>query len=436
MHRCRSGSAPRRGVATLVVVMVLFFIMAMVAGYTNRNLIFEQRTSVNQYRSTQALEAAEAGVEWALSMLNAGRIDADCQPTSDLSASSFRQRYLSFNLNNGVITPLTPGGAAPTPTCVFDGTDWDCGCPSSGSVTPSAPSGAGIFPAFRLRFMPEASRAGLVWLEVNGCTRLDEACLAFPAQAVSGEGRALVRMLVALKSALPAPPIAAVTTRLDLNLQTAPFAAYAPTVGANNLAVLAGGAIQATNSVETQLTRGGPPGTPAELLLLVRQNDPALQAPDVANRDRMFAVTFAADKAPYRDQSAAIRLNCEDGTVTCDATTLRAIAARNPGRVMWAEGDVELDSGADLGSPNEPVLLVIEDGDAEIGITVHGVVFALSDAATLSGAGTVRGAMLAASRLVLDPGSSITVVHDPAVLAGLRWSSGSFLRVPGGWRDF
>ncbi|MBK7062382.1 MAG: hypothetical protein IPH51_18705 [Rubrivivax sp.] len=35
-------------------MMVLFFIMSLVAAYTSRNLIFEQRTSANQLRSTQA----------------------------------------------------------------------------------------------------------------------------------------------------------------------------------------------------------------------------------------------------------------------------------------------------------------------------------------------------------------------------------------------
>jgi hypothetical protein len=47
-----------QGVATLTVVMVLFFIMALVAAYSSRNMVFEQRTATNQLRSTQALEAA------------------------------------------------------------------------------------------------------------------------------------------------------------------------------------------------------------------------------------------------------------------------------------------------------------------------------------------------------------------------------------------
>jgi Tfp pilus assembly protein PilX len=64
----RHAHQGQRGVATLIVVLVLFFVVSLVAAYTNRNLIFEQRTASNQYRSTQALEAAEAGLEWAISM--------------------------------------------------------------------------------------------------------------------------------------------------------------------------------------------------------------------------------------------------------------------------------------------------------------------------------------------------------------------------------
>ncbi|MFY7949505.1 MAG: pilus assembly PilX family protein, partial [Gemmatimonas sp.] len=60
----------QQGAATLVVVMVLFFIISMVAAYTSRNMIFEQRTGANLYRASQSFEAAEAGMNWALMMLN------------------------------------------------------------------------------------------------------------------------------------------------------------------------------------------------------------------------------------------------------------------------------------------------------------------------------------------------------------------------------
>lgn len=93
----------QRGVASLVVVAVLFLILSLVAAYTNRNLIFEQRTAGNLHRSTQAFEAAEAGVEWALTMLNAGRIDADCAPSASPADTSFRQRYLTIDAASGVV---------------------------------------------------------------------------------------------------------------------------------------------------------------------------------------------------------------------------------------------------------------------------------------------------------------------------------------------
>ncbi|MBS1180057.1 MAG: hypothetical protein H6R06_4469, partial [Proteobacteria bacterium] len=67
---------PRRGVASLVVVVVLMAVMVVAAVFTNRSLIVEQKTSANQYRYTLALEAAEAGLEWATAMLNkAQKID-------------------------------------------------------------------------------------------------------------------------------------------------------------------------------------------------------------------------------------------------------------------------------------------------------------------------------------------------------------------------
>ena len=74
MHRIRPpmrrGHGPRRGAASLVVVMILFFIITLVAAYTSRNLLFEQRTSANQYRATLAFETADAGIEWAIARLN------------------------------------------------------------------------------------------------------------------------------------------------------------------------------------------------------------------------------------------------------------------------------------------------------------------------------------------------------------------------------
>ncbi|MBK9136246.1 MAG: pilus assembly PilX N-terminal domain-containing protein [Betaproteobacteria bacterium] len=117
--------------------MVLFFIITLVAAYMSRNLLFEQRTSTNQFRSTLAFETAEAGVEWALARLNDARMNDDCTPlTSAASVTTevtFRERYLDINSTTGVISPVAGGRIA---GCVFNGTTWVCDCPASGNPIP------------------------------------------------------------------------------------------------------------------------------------------------------------------------------------------------------------------------------------------------------------------------------------------------------------
>ena len=457
--RAAHGRAAReRGVASLIVVALLFFIVSLVAAYTNRNLIFEQRTSGNQSRSTQAFEAAEAGVEWALSMLNSGRIDASCAPTADAGESSFRQRYLSIAADTGMIVPTIDDGAGTPramtaadpqwatgagnlwPSCVFNGTDWVCRCESgAGAPAPAVlpmPEGTGVFPAFRVRFVrASTTRPEVVQLEVNGCTRLENGCLDFPATAVAGEGRASVRVLVALQSALPSVPTAALTVRGDLD--AGDVRVFNASLGGSGIAVMAGGEIDGFIVDDEHL--GGAPGTPLDAALLLSPNDSALgvDALGVAvipDGPRLFAATYGATDQTYRDQPATLVLDCGAG---CDADFLRGVAARNPGRILWARGDVDLDSGADLGAPDDPVLLVVE-GELKVDIPVFGLIHgrAANWLATGAAGGVIHGAMVAENALDLSGGASFSVVHDAEVLSQLRWRHGSFVRVPGSWRDF
>ena len=62
----------QRGAVALVVALVLLFGMTLIAFFANRTMIFEQRTSANQYRYTKAFEVADAGIEWAIARLNDG----------------------------------------------------------------------------------------------------------------------------------------------------------------------------------------------------------------------------------------------------------------------------------------------------------------------------------------------------------------------------
>ena len=69
-------------------------------------------------------------------------------------------------------------------------------------------------------------------------------------------------------------------------------------------------------------------------------------------------------------------------------------------------------------------------------VRVHGLIYGRADPEwTVTGtAGVLRGALVAGNDLA--GGASLDVVYDADILDRLRWRHGSFVRVPGGWKDF
>ncbi len=465
-EHCRSTQWPhaakpichQRGAASLVVVMVLFFLMALVAAYTSRNLIFEQRTSVNQYRATQAFEAAEAGLEWALAQLNGGRIDAQCLEAGAANTdTSFRQRYLNINTNpapdplSGMVTVPLQGSAGTPPRragCVWNGSGWTCSCPIDSDPALTAPVGSGVYPAFWISFSSNlVTRPGVVQIVATGCTRLDATCLASTNATANVEGRALVTAVVALKSAIATPPAAALTVlRGVAGGGPGTLTAENTNVGVGGVTIQAGGLVPDISS----FTLRSIPGTPGSASVIQGDNSLSdLLAPFPADlavaghvpSDRVFASTFGAWPNVVKWQPAALRLNCPAGG--CRQALTDAVA-KNPDRIIWIDGDLTLESGGDIGSPPDPAdptvagpttiiatgNLIVTAGGA--GSRIFGLVYARGG--NWTGSGEIQGAAFTEGDLAAT--ANQTVVYDGAVLDSLRLRAGSFVRIPGSWRDF
>lgn len=452
-----SPSRPRpqrqRGVAALVVVLVLFFVVSLVAAYTSRNLIFEQRTGINQFRSTQALEAAEAGLEWAVGMLNSGRVDTACRPGTKAD-SSFRARYLGLAPTTGLITATGSGagGLPPQPTCVLDGENWTCSCPLTTTTSPAVPTTPGPHPAFRLGFSA-TTQPGVVRIVVVGCTVLDEGCLTLTsgasglvAQAVApgNEGTAAVSALLALTGNLPAIERDAGTSEVlatlprdavvaQGNVEKAGTGTLTVTrVGSGpGFALRAGGTLPAAG-----IEPFGPPGTPGSRML--QPADLALQDLDktagLPAGERMFASLFNVRPKTFETQPAIVRLDCP---TACRGSQLETRINENPGLPVWVAGDLDLDTNVELGSVQSPALIVVT-GDVDFSAanaTVNGLLYGRAETWTISGTPKIRGALVAENDLRLDVAGG-NVSHDADVLRRLNTLSGSFVRVPGGWKDF
>lgn len=426
----------QRGVATLLVVMVLFFVMTMVAAYTSRNIVFEQRISNNLFQATVSSEAAEAGMEWAMGMLNGSLIDNQCVPVENLASpvpavnETFRNRYLTINPTSGMITVANTVRDGPTwPSCVLmpDGT-WQCSCPTAGAgPVIAAPAGPALAPAFRVRFVqvrePTPANPSVVRIEVNGCTTAEDACLNFK-PADPNFCRGLICSTVALAGGLKTLPTAAITTRGDFNLGGAAAIVANGQVGTTGLTIVSGGNINTAG-----LTLQGPAGiAPASTTLA---NDPGLSNIRFT-ADRMFAAFFGIWPATFAEQPSTVTLNC---AATCTATSVRNAAQLYPGHPLLLLGNLQLDGGAPVGSVTAPVLIVATGNITFSAPTdVYGLVYSQSANWVTGGAGRVFGAAIAQTDMT--GGGTFLVSYDPQVLNVLRWTTGSFVRVPGSWADF
>ena len=437
----RRATPPRRGAASLVVVMILFFIITLVAAYTSRNLLFEQRTSANQYRATLAFEAADAGIEWAIARLNEGRMNDDCTELAPAAAvgaqPSFRERYLTIDPVTGVIT--APDKLA---GCVFNGAAWVCHCPDTGNPAPVVvTTGNGPFPAFWVKFrstqLGAPARPNIVRIQVNACTRGDAACLNFAREAQSGDGLASVWSMAALRSALPSAPAAALTVR-------GTFVPGPNTPNVINTDTTSGGITIHGGSAVTPaaIVLRSIPGTPANLSFL--QNDPDLALPNLAivpatpandGRNRMFNSVFGTWPATFFAQPGLASVDC---TGNCTAADVNAVVTRQPGHAIHASGGGRLLIDAAIGSAAAPVL-IIADGTVEFdptAATLHGVVYSRAANWQLEGGdGIIRGAAFAERNFSFNTNNP-SIIYDRDVLLRVRNFTGSFAKVPGSWRDF
>jgi Tfp pilus assembly protein PilX len=443
-------SVRQRGAATLVVVMVLFFVISMVAAYTSRNMIFEQRTGANLYRATQSFEAAEAGMNWALMMLNGGRIDDQCQATTSVSNNSFRQRYLTIDGSTGLVTPASPAtaGVQLTPTCVFDGGTgtWSCSCTVTSTPLPTTPTGAAVSPAFRVRFSAPtlssggAVEPGLVRIDVVGCTRLENDCLDVNGASLANEGRTVLGAVLMLSGRVTAYPQAALTARGDVTATNLTVTNGAST--GSGITVHASGTI-ATSVLLLSSTSAGSAFSRSTLPSDAGLNPPDIAAsgtaPGITAAERFFAATFMLPHQRWIQMPGVVTVTCTGVGGACDANAVRTAIANNPGRPLWLNGGLTVDSSGDIGSTGAPVMMVI-DGNLEFtaaGVTVHGLLMLRGtgwNTASSTQPGTVRGAVIVDGDVTGS--SNLVVQYDSGVLANLRTSSGTFFRIAGSWRDW
>ncbi|MEJ6000290.1 pilus assembly PilX family protein [Paucibacter soli] len=413
-----SSNARQRGVGTLVVTLTLMLSMSLVVFYLNRNVIFEQRTAANQIRSTEAMELAEGGMEWALGMLNTPKeIDTACVPTS--SGTTFRKRYLAPS--GTTFTPLV----GVTAGCKRSGGAWTCSCPTSGNAS----LGSASERSFTVVFAAVAGQPGAVQISSYGCTAQSDACRE--GQTGSADASAMVRAVLKASPLLPGKPAGPITCGTSCAIGGS-YNIVNNDVETNGVLVNAGTTI--STSPGTSLTTI--PGQPAANALVGADKSLAdlASADPTCSNSRMFNAYFGTTMDEYRTSPNTTVLSCGSAS---DCKNQLTTAYDQGKRAFYFTSDVQLSGNGSLGTAADPVVFVTPNALKVNGNwDLYGMVFSNSaDYNNLgTGAANIHGAIVSCA--AYSNNGNGTAAYDPSVLDNLNANNGTIVRVPGSWRDW
>lgn len=418
----RRSATRQRGAASLILVSLLLIVMTIVVTFANRSIIFEQKTSANQYRYTLAFEAAEAGLAWGQSMLNAQTyLTASCITTSTATNNPrFKDRYFSVDAVTTAISPKNSG--APVAACAYNqsGGNMTCSCPDSSSTysapTTTAPTTTtGYTPGFAIAFETN-SVTGTVDMVSYGCTSV------INSTTCDGDARAIVRTSIGQVSGLSTPPASPLTARGNVSIGNAALGVHNPDPNTNGVTINAGGSIDADNANIATV-----PGTPPKSTLV--GNDASLRD---KTEDSMFSTFFGMSKTSYKALPATYILPC----TSCTEDHVQD--AYNAGyRQLWVNSGLNMNANTTIGSDTSPFVMVV-DGSVHMNgnLQIYGVMYSSATTWDNTGGGgaLLRGAAISEGNYTGN--GTPDYYYDPLVMRRIRTGSVTFVSVPGSWRDF
>jgi Tfp pilus assembly protein PilX len=436
----------QRGAAALAVSLVLLFGITLIAFFANRSLIFEQRTSANQYRSTRAFEMAEAGLEWAVARLNEDAYMSASTVCESEGAVKFADRYLPMTKDGFTALPSVPAAATHGfPGCSIDEDgDTSCGCPAVGHP----PFGDAAEPRFRVEFSDVATDNWAVRITSYGCTNAGSPCDANG----TPDATAVVSAVYKMKPTIGRAPAAALVTGAATNV-TGNLNVINLDPLSNGITINSGTTVDLGSGTNVTTLPGSPPRTS------VLDNDASLNALANAdtNGDTFFKAFFGQTLSEYRNDSRTWLITSSGGCATntrcstcgspAECGSAVSTAYDKGARQFWSDRDVgwsnsNLPSAGTLGTSGADggVIFATSAGlEMRANLTAYGLFYAATATATdnwdFSGGGAAKVFGGFISRGNFEKGSgTLDLIYD-ANLFGEGGKRGTMVRVPGTWRD-
>lgn len=399
-----------RGVATLFITVVLLLSVGLIALYTSRSAVAEQRLSANEVRARQALAAANAGIDHALAYMRNGGLDHDNDDVVDTiaantltSAGGTPSYYRVLYVDSSLALPICPSSrtgafAAGAPVVPTEVTAVSCGWSDDDSsvqrvaqrLTATPSTGGGISTPLVTRGATNLLTGGASLLNFfNDLTVWSGGSLL----GQSNTGKTFIRNRVTNPTA-------------DQNFD------YRNTGNSPACNNPPGGYTCSTQgSVLGHDTVGG---------------DTNLSSKSV---DQFFQYFMGQTPTTYRENTATWVVDTNNTLSTQNSTDVGSIGGMK-NNVIWVEGNLTLPS---LGTADRPVVLVVT-GNLQLSsnAVVYGLLFVMGDV-TGNGNPEIFGSLISAG--TASASGNPIIVYDPLAL-GRAANLGRAVKLPGTWRDW
>lgn len=426
LHLVHSRRQQQRGLGTLLVAVVLLLLVIVLLNTVSRTTLLEQRMSANQVRAKQAHEAAQAGIDNAMTylLMGTGSTDKNSNNVTD-TADTPPPAFASVRLANGAryhVAFCDPTDTAIPPSCSdTPGTIPTCDHLNNETHTNNT-----------------SERTFLNTPLIVACGWSDD-----------GIAKKIIRQYVGTVPALAMGPTNPLTAKGGMNVTgSATITNYY-----NNLTIWTGRALSNIgNSGKTYirnpnlpppLATTAPPEPPPNSTCgaggnencYIKMTDKDTTGPDVIASDptlsnltnaQMFTnFTGAPDLDAYKAHVASFTIPAVQANILDDNGGLQ-------GQSVVIEGNTTLPNGT-IGSRARPVVLII-NGDWNGGnVTVHGVVYVTGNV-NVTGNPTVYGVVVVQGSV--SGSGSLDVVFDPLNVDNAANTTGRAGLVPGSWRDW
>jgi hypothetical protein len=417
--------------------MVLFLVMALLAAYANRSLMFEQRIAGSYYRSNMAQEMAEGGLDWAVAMLNGTAIDSSCA-----AVATGGTRWVDRNLNvsaddRGIKTKWTSAVRVDA-DCASTGDTLTCRCATPNTprtAQPSTPSSI-LVPSFAI-ILGTGTDSSYGNFQVNsvGCTdsSVDNCIGVAKMQAMSQKATGVTRLLgqVGFVPAVPSSPTAPLTVKGTLTT------AGVGGLGLHNTDPLSTGTLVVSGGDPPALNDArmdSVPGTPPQQASFFRDSYLASLGSTDEGKARFFRTFMGMAPGRYQNHPAARVVACPN-TGGCE-TALQSAAAAGK-RMMLVKGPLNISADTTIGSVAAPVVIVVYGAATITGpMQLNGMLVVLGDldwSNTASGTSQITGMVVVQGDMRTN--GRMDIIYRQSIATELRNRLGSYARVQGGTID-